>query len=104
LQQEFADSAGNNIKRQQSYDDLKRMLNETKISNPATNSIRRMITIYEEYLSAKDNVYNSRSERDVKARDVIRESTLAQLKTIAQTNSNASGVFTVLFSNFLRED
>jgi hypothetical protein len=104
LQQEFADSAGNNIKRQQSYDDLKRMLNETKISNPATNSIRRMITIYEEYLNAKDNVYNSRSERDVKARDVIRESTLAQLKTIAQTNPNASGVFTVLFSNFLREN
>jgi hypothetical protein len=104
LQQEFADSAGNNIKRQQSYDDLKRMLNETKISNPATNSIRRMIAIYEEYLNAKDNVYNSRSERDVKARDVIRESTLAQLKTIAQTNPNASGVFTVLFSNFLREN
>ena len=86
------------------YDDLKRMLNQTNISNPATNSIRKMVTIYEEYLNAKDNVYNSRTERDVKARDVIRESTLAQLKTIAQTNPNASGVFTVLFSNFLREN
>ena len=86
------------------YDDLKRMLNETQISNPATNSIRKMVAIYEEYLNAKDNVYNSRSERDVKARDIIRESTLAQLKTIAQTNPNASGVFTVLFSNFLREN
>ena len=104
LQQEFADSASNNLKRMAAYDDLKRMLNETNISNPATNSIRKMIAIYEEYLDAKDNVYNSRSERDVKARDVIRESTLAQLKTIAQTNPNASGVFTVLFSNFLREN
>jgi hypothetical protein len=104
LQQEFADSAGNNVKRMAAYDDLKRMLSETKISNPATNSIRKMVTIYEEYLNAKDNVYNSRSERDVKARDVIRESTLAQLKAIAQSNPNASGVFTVLFSNFLREN
>jgi hypothetical protein len=104
LQQEFADSAGNNVKRMAAYDDLKRMLNETQISNPATNSIRRMVGIYEEYLNAKDNVYNSRSERDVKARDVIRESTLAQLKAIAQTNPNASSVFTVLFSNFLREN
>lgn len=104
LQQEFADSAGNNIKRMAAYDDLKRMLSETQISNPATNSIRKMVAIYEEYLNAKDNVYNSRSERDVKARDVIRESTLAQLKTIAQSNPNASGVFTVLFSNFLREN
>jgi len=104
LQQEFADSAGNNIKRMAAYDDLKRMLSETQISNPATTSIRKMVAIYEEYLNAKDNVYNSRSERDVKARDVIRESTLAQLKTIAQTNPNASGVFTVLFSNFLREN
>jgi hypothetical protein len=104
LQQEFADSAGNNIKRMAAYDDLKRMLSETKISNPATNSIRRMVAIYEEYLDAKDNVYNSRSERDVKAREGIRESTLAQLKAIAQTNPNASGVFTILFSNFLREN
>ena len=104
LQQEFADSAGNNIKRMAAYDDLKRMLSETKISNPATNSIRKMVAIYEEYLDAKDNVYNSRSERDVKAREGIRESTLAQLKAIAQTNPNASGVFTILFSNFLREN
>jgi hypothetical protein len=104
LQQEFADSAGNNVKRMAAYDDLKRMLSETKISNPATNSIRKMVAIYEEYLSAKDNVYNSRSERDVKAREGIRESTLAQLKAIAQTNPNASGVFTILFSNFLREN
>jgi hypothetical protein len=104
LQQEFADSAGNNIKRMAAYDDLKRMLSETQINNPATTSIRKMVAIYEEYLDAKDNVYNSRSERDVKARDVIRESTLAQLKTIAQSNPNASGVFTVLFSNFLREN
>ena len=104
LQQEFANSASNNIKRQAAYDDLKRMVDDTNITSPATNSIRQMINIYEEYLNAKDNVYNSRSERDVKARDVIRQSTLDQLKAIAQTNPNASGVFTVLFSNFLREN
>ena len=62
-----------------------------------------MIDVYEEYLLAKDTVYNSRSERDVKARDIIRESTLTQLKSIAATNENAASVFATLFSNFLRE-
>jgi hypothetical protein len=79
------------------------MLNETDIRNEATGKIRSMIGIYEEYLLAKDTVYNSRSERDVNARDVLRESTLAQLKTIAATNENAASVFATLFSNFLRE-
>ena len=70
--------------------------------NPA--SIAAVLASVIFVFSSSVNVYNSRSERDVKARDVIRESTLAQLKTIAQTNPNASGVFTVLFSNFLREN
>ena len=103
LQEEFAQSASNNIKRQAAYDDLKRMLNETGIKNEATTKIRSMIGIYEDYLLAKDTVYNSRSERDINARDILRESTLTQLKTIAATNENAAGVFSTLFSNFLRE-
>ena len=103
LQEEFANSAANNIKRQAAYDDLKRMLNETGISTPATNKLRQMIKIYEEYLYSKDNIYNSRSDRDIKVRDIIRESTLQQLKDIAKTDANAKGAFNVLFSNFLRE-
>jgi hypothetical protein len=103
LQEEFAQSASNNIKRQAAYDDLKRMLNETGIQNEATSKIRSMIGIYEDYLLNKDTVYNSRSERDIKARDILRESTLAQLKSIAATNENAASVFATLFSNFLRE-
>jgi len=104
LQEEFANSASNNIKRQASYDDLKRMLNETKLSDPTSNSLRKMIGIYEQYLYSKDNVYNSRSDRDIKVRDILRESTLQQLKDIAVTNANAKSAFDVLFSNFLRED
>jgi hypothetical protein len=103
LQEEFAQSASNNIKRQAAYDDLKRMLNETGIQNEATRKIRSMIDIYEDYLLNKDTVYNSRSERDIKARDILRESTLTQLKSIAATNENAASVFATLFSNFLRE-
>jgi len=87
-----------------SYDDLKRMLNETGLSTPTTDKLRKMITIYEEYLYSKDNVYNSRSDRDIKVRDILRESTLQQLKDIAETDANAKGAFEVLFSNFLRED
>jgi hypothetical protein len=83
LQEEFANSAANNIKRQASYDDLKRMLSEQKLSDPASNSLRKMIGIYEEYLYSKDNVYNSRSDRDIKVREILRESTLQQLKDIA---------------------
>ena len=79
------------------------MLNETGIQNEATSKIRSMIGIYEDYLLNKDTVYNSRSERDIKARDILRESTLAQLKSIAATNENAASVFATLFSNFLRE-
>jgi hypothetical protein len=104
LQEEFANSASNNIKRQASYGDLKRLLNESGINNPATKALRNMVNIYEEYLFTKDNVYNSRSERDVRSREFIRESTLEQLKDIARTNPNAKGAFEVLFSNFLRED
>jgi hypothetical protein len=104
LQEEFANSAANNVKRQASYDDLKRMLNETKLSDPTSNSLRKMIKIYEEYLYSKDNVYNSRSDRDIKVREILRESALQQLKDIAVTNANAKSAFDVLFSNFLRED
>jgi hypothetical protein len=63
-----------------------------------------MVNIYEQYLYTKDNVYNSRSERDIRSREFIRESTLEQLKDIARTNPNAKGAFEVLFSSFLRED
>ena len=104
LQEEFASSAANNIKRQAAYDDLKRMLNETGISTPATNKFRQMIKIYDEYLYSKDNIYNSRSDRDIKVREIIRESTLQQLKDIAKTDANAKSLFEVIFSNFLRED
>lgn len=104
LQEEFANSAANNVKRMASYDDLKRMLSETGLSTPTTNKLRKMISIYEDYLYSKDNVYNSRSDRDIKVRDILRESTLQQLKDIAETDANAKGAFEVLFSNFLRED
>ena len=104
LQEEFANSASNNIKRQASYEDLKRLLNESGIKDKSTDALRKMVNIYEQYLFTKDNVYNSRSERDVRSREFIRESTLEQLKDIARTNPNAKGAFEVLFSNFLRED
>jgi len=104
LQEEFANSAANNIKRQASYEDLKRLLNESGVNNDATKALNKMVKIYEEYLYTKDNVYNSRSERDIRSREFIRESTLEQLKDIARTNPNAKGAFEVLFSSFLRED
>jgi hypothetical protein len=104
LQEEFANSAANNIKRQASYDDLKRLLNESGINNKTTKSLKKMVNIYEEYLYTKDNVYNSRSERDIRSREFIRESTLEQLKDIARKDPNAKGAFEVLFSSFLRED
>jgi hypothetical protein len=63
-----------------------------------------MIKIYDEYLYSKDNIYNSRSDRDIKVREIIRESTLQQLKDIAKTDANAKSLFEVIFSNFLRED
>lgn len=103
LQEEFASSAANNIKRQAAYNDLKRMLDETGISTPTTNKFRQMIKIYEEYLYSKDNIYNSRSDRDIKVRDILRESTLQQIKDIAKTDANAKSLFEVIFSNFLRE-
>ena len=104
LQEEFANSASNNIKRMAAYTDLKRMLNETEINTPATSSIRRMVQLYEEYKLQVDTVYNSRSESDINARELLRTTTLSQLQDIAATNQNASGVYDILFSNFLRED
>jgi hypothetical protein len=103
LQEEFANSAANNIKRVAAYDDLRKMLQDQPISTPSANAIRRMISIYEEYKVQTGTIYNSRSESDIKARDVLRESTLAQLKDIAAKDANAAGVFEVIFSSFLRE-
>lgn len=103
LAEEFANSAANNVKRRASYEDLKRMLNETNIQSPAANKMRQMIQIYENYKIQKDTVYNSNSENDIKAREILRESTLSQLQDIAATDANAAGAYEVLFSNFLRE-
>jgi hypothetical protein len=103
LQEEFANSAANNIKRVAAYDDLRKMLQDQPISTPGANAIRQMISIYEDYKVQTETIYNSRSENDIKARDVLRESTLSQLKDIAARDSNAAGVFEVIFSSFLRE-
>lgn len=102
LQEEFANSAANNIKRQAAYTDLKNMLEKTKINTPSANVLRQMVSIYENYLVAKDTMYNSQSQRDIQARDDMKASTLQQLKSLAETNPNANGAFNVLFANFLR--
>ncbi len=104
LQEEFANSAANNIKRMNAYTDLKRMLDETNIISPATSAIRRMVQLYENYKLQIDTVYNTRSEADINARDILRTATLAEMQDIAATNQNASGVYDILFSNFLRGD
>jgi hypothetical protein len=63
-----------------------------------------MVQLYEDYKLQVDTVYNSRSESDINARELLRTATLSQLQDIAATNPNASGVYDILFSNFLRED
>ena len=103
LQEEFASSAANKVKRLAAYEDLKRLLGTEPIRTDAANKIRQMISIYENYKTQVDTVYNSRSEADIAARDLLREGTISQLKDIANTDANARGVFDVLFSNFLRE-
>ena len=102
LREQFANAAVNAPKREAAYADLKRMLNESGINTPATQAIRQMVSIYENYVIQKDTVYNSRSEQDHKAREMLRESTLTQLEDIAATNPNAREAYYTLFSDFLR--
>jgi hypothetical protein len=102
LEQDFAQAAVNQPKREAAYEDLKRLVSSGRINNQATNAISRMINLYEDYLIQKDTVYNSMSEVDIKARGVLRETTLRQLEDIALTNVNAKGVYDVLFYNFLK--
>ena len=102
LREDFASAAVNRPKREAAYADLKRMLSETNINTKSANSIRRMISIYENYLIQRDTVYNSRSEQDSKAREMLQESTITQLEDIAATDSNAREAYYTLFSNFLR--
>jgi hypothetical protein len=104
LQEEFANSAANNVKRMAAYKDLKTMLDETKIVSPAANAIRKMVQLYDDYKLQIDTVYNSRSEADINAREILRTATLAEMQDIADSNPNASGVYDILFSNFLRGD
>jgi len=102
LQEEFANSAANNIKRQAAYTDLKNMLAETNINNKAANALRQMVDIYENYLVTKDTIYNSQTQRDIDARENLKVETIQRLKAIAETDPNANGAFNVLFANFLR--
>lgn len=101
LQQDFAEAAVNGPKRQNAYTDLKKLIGSGKVNNVATKTISNMIQIYENYLLQVDTVYNSMSETDIRARLVLRETTLRQLEDLALTNANAKGVYDVLFYNFL---
>lgn len=103
LQLEFADAASSTIKKQQSYNDLKNMLNKVNINTPAAQSLRKMIEIYDEYKVTVDTVYNSRSDKDINTRQLLKESTLLELKDIAETNPNAASAFETLFAQFLRD-
>lgn len=94
-------AAVNEPKRQNAYTDLKRLIDSGKVNNQATQTISRMIGLYEDYLLQIDTVYNSMSETDIRARSVLRETTLRQLEDLALTNANAKGVYDVLFYNFL---
>jgi flagella basal body P-ring formation protein FlgA len=101
LQQDFAEAAVNQPKRQNAYTDLKKLIGSGKVNNQATRTISQMIGLYEDYLLQIDTVYNSMSETDIRARSVLRETTLRQLEDLALTNPNAKGVYDVLFYNFL---
>jgi hypothetical protein len=103
LVQDFAEAAVNQPKREAAYEDLKKLVFSGKVNNPATSAIRQMINLYEDYQIQKDTVYNSMSEVDIKARSVLRETTMRTIEDIALTNANAKGVYDVLFYNFLRE-
>ncbi len=103
LVQDFAEAAVNQPKRENAYNDLKKLVMSGKVQNQATSAISQMIKLYEDYLIQKDTVYNSMSEVDIRARDVLRETTINQIRDIALTNANAKGVYDVLFYNFLRE-
>jgi hypothetical protein len=104
LQEEFAASSVNNVKRLSAYSDLKRLLSEQPIKTEAAQKMRQMVQIYETYKNQVDSVYNSRSERDIRTRDLLKESTISQLKQIANTDANARSVYDVLFSNFLGDE
>ena len=79
------------------------MLNKVNINTPAAQSLRKMIEIYDEYKVTVDTVYNSRSDKDINTRQLLRESTLLELKDIAETNPNAASAFETLFAQFLRD-
>jgi hypothetical protein len=104
LQEEFAGSAVNNVRRVTAYNDLKRFLQDEPIRTPATQKIRQMVNLYENYKTQIDTVFNSRSERDINSREALKESTIIQLKQIANTDPNARSVYDVLFSNFLGDE
>ena len=104
LQEEFASSAVNNVKRLASYADLKRFLAEQPVRTPTAQKMREMIRVYENYKTQIDTVFNSRSERDITSRDVLKEATISQLKQLAGADPNARSVYDVLFSNFLGDE
>lgn len=103
LELELSESAQKVVKRQQAYENLRKMLEETNINNPAANSLRKMVNIYEEYLYNTTIKYNSRSQEDVDARKNLKEAALVELRDVAKENANASAAYDTLFANFLRD-
>jgi hypothetical protein len=103
LQLELAESAEKVVKRKQSYENLKKMLDETNINTAEANSLRKMISVYEEYLYNTSVRYNSRSQDDIDARKNLKEAARIELREIATENANASSAYDILFANFLRD-
>lgn len=102
LELDLSESASRTVLRSQSYEDLKKMLNQRDIKTPAANSLRQMVKAYEDYRYNIEVVYNSRSQEDVEARANLKDAVLIELKDIASTNANASAAFYALFANLLR--
>jgi hypothetical protein len=103
LRIEFTQSAEKKIKREESYKDLKNMLDEPGLKGSTVNRLREMVSEYEDYTLAITTQYNSNTDRDIRARASFKESIRLRLEDIAAGDQQAVSAFKTLFNRLIGE-
>jgi len=102
IQEELAEGGLREIKRTKALDDLVRLLNDDSISvqPKARAALGKMVDLYNKYKTESSQL-DLLGSIGTALSDELKLSTLAQMKEVAKTNSNAKSAFDVLFSRLL---
>jgi hypothetical protein len=104
LQEELGKSADRAIQRNIALRDLQTMLADptVKLDSSVRKPIESMLSVYNEYINARDSVYGSTTSAE-NYKDLLKQQTKAELERLSKTNRNAQDAYFALFSKLIRD-